>query len=334
MERKKISGSIKIHIAKDNLRLPQDLIEEILSRLPVKSLLKFRKVEIVGSCNGLVCILEDTGGLILCNPSTRMAMNLPDIGVGENLVGKAFTKYGFGYDESSDDYKTNSWKTLKDEQDSDIQFEGGGTFASGNLHWVTGNREIVSFDLKSEVDGMVEQPSYPKGDIFPTLGVIDGCLSVISVLCFKDYQHAYFDVWVMKEYGVKESWVKVITIPNFRRRHYSIGERLVSFSRGPKGEILVIHSSTFVVYYPKAKLFPRLGVIGGCLSVHCDYRNCHFDVWVMKKYGVNESWVKVSEVYRVVEPLDYSKGDFYQIVGVIGGCLSLVCAYYDICLDV
>ncbi|KAL8538573.1 hypothetical protein ACS0TY_000552 [Phlomoides rotata] len=250
-----------------------------------------RKVEIVGSCNGLVCILEDTGGLILCNPSTRMAMNLPDIGVGENLVGKAFTKYGFGYDESSDDYKvfvvitlccspnvyraisrlyslkTNSWKTLKDEQDSDIQFGGGGTFASGNLHWVTGNREIGSFNLKSEVDGMVEQPSYPKGDIFPTLGVIDGCLSVISVLCFKDYQHAYFDVWVMKEYGVKESWVKVVTLPNFRRRIYSICERLVSFSRGPKGEILVIHSSTFVVYYPKGNGVHHRSQINNTTSV-------------------------------------------------------------------
>ncbi|KAL8538632.1 hypothetical protein ACS0TY_000594 [Phlomoides rotata] len=210
-----------------SLRLPRDLIEEILSRLPVKSLLKFRcvskswrslidnnhfikthlqksttnanfshhgiivsrpyfhrtlmlvswrsvlnypfafdeiinaddrEVTIVGSCNGLVCILEDTGGFILWNPSTIIARNLPDVGVGENLVGDDFTRYGFGYDESSDDYKvfviitlscspnvyraisrlyslkSNSWKTLKDKQDSDIQFEGGGTFASGNLH--------------------------------------------------------------------------------------------------------------------------------------------------------------------------------------------------------
>ncbi|KAL8551558.1 hypothetical protein ACS0TY_000594 [Phlomoides rotata] len=104
MERENASGS-KIHIAKDNLRLPRDLIEEILSRLPVKSLLKFREVTIVGSCNGLVCILEDTRGFILWNPSTRIARNLPDVGVGENLVGDDFTRYGFGYDESSDDYK-------------------------------------------------------------------------------------------------------------------------------------------------------------------------------------------------------------------------------------
>ncbi|KAL8535109.1 hypothetical protein ACS0TY_010938 [Phlomoides rotata] len=101
---------------------------------------------------------------------------------------------------------------------------------------------------------MVEQPSYPKGDSFPALGVIDGCFSVIIVLCNDGFQECYFDVWVMKEYGVKESWVKVVTIPNFRCSVYSIGEKLMSFSSGPNVEILVIHSSTFVVYYSKGNM--------------------------------------------------------------------------------
>ncbi|KAL8538574.1 hypothetical protein ACS0TY_000553 [Phlomoides rotata] len=303
-------NTTKLQITENSLRLPQDIIEEILSRLPVKSILKFRiivnperdiplklvcwrsllndpfafdsvisvdrDVNIVGCCNGLVCILEDER-FILWNPSTRMAMN-----VGNAGFGKVFAKYGFGYDESSDDYKvfviitlscrpdvyqaisrlyslkTNSWKTLKYEQDSEYHFDGAGTFASGNLHWITDDQEIVSFDLKSELDGMVEQPNSLKGDIFPTLGVIDGCL---SVLCDKDYQGTYFDVWVMKEYGVKkESWVKLVTLPNFR--HNSISEDLVSFCRGPNGEILLIHPNTFVIYYPEGKAVhhPRINI--------------------------------------------------------------------------
>ncbi|WMV46688.1 hypothetical protein MTR67_040073 [Solanum verrucosum] len=36
-----------------------------------------------------------------------------------------------------------------------------------------------------------------------------------------------------------------------------------------------------------------LGVLGSDLSVFCDYSSSHVDVWVMKEYGVKESWTKM-----------------------------------------
>lgn len=343
MERENTSGSIEIRIGERIVHLPQEVVEEILSRLPVKSLLKFRcvskwwrvlidtkrfikihlhnsaknqilldpagplhrqlkqltncswcshlnetvvnsfafddlfniqwnSINLVGSCNGLVCILLDRKTVILCNPSTRMSKKLPDV---EDVIGvMQFISYGFGYDESSDDYnvfgiilfhsagafqtigriyslKTNSWKALKDEDVSLHDFDGAGKFLGGNLHWVIAddvNWEIVSFDLKGKVFGNVEQPSCSDGVTFQTLAVMGGCL---SVLC--DYHNTYFDVWVMKEYGVKESWVKVVTLSNFH--HRSISEASL-FCRGPNGEILLIYGSTFVIYHPKDNVFP------------------------------------------------------------------------------
>ncbi|KAL8538567.1 hypothetical protein ACS0TY_000546 [Phlomoides rotata] len=339
MERENTSGSIEIHIAERIVHFPREIIEEILSRLPVIPLLKFRcvskswrslidtkrfikahlqnsakkrilldpagrqlkqlkncswcsllnetvtnslafddllnvewnSINLVGSCNGLVCILLDRKTVLLCNPSTRMSKKLPD--VEDDIRVMEFISYGFGYDESSDDYnvfaiivfysagafqtigriyslKTNSWKALKDEDVSPYDFDGAGKFLSGSLHWITAddvNWDIISFDLKGKVFGKVQQPSYSKGVTFQTLGVIGRCL---SVLC--DYHNTHFDVWVMEEYGVKESWVKVVTLSNFL--HHSISEASL-FCRGPNGEILLICGFTFVIYYPKYSVF-------------------------------------------------------------------------------
>uniref|UniRef100_A0A803LER1 F-box associated beta-propeller type 3 domain-containing protein n=1 Tax=Chenopodium quinoa TaxID=63459 RepID=A0A803LER1_CHEQI len=109
------------------LSLPDHiLIEEILARLPVESLIRFKSVSynecssvkdlvglgcggievfpiLVGSCNGLLCLCdkeEYAGKFIVWNPATddyreiTNPNNIPDV-----------LAYGFGYDTSNDDYK-------------------------------------------------------------------------------------------------------------------------------------------------------------------------------------------------------------------------------------
>lgn len=39
-----------------------------------------------------------------------------------------------------------------------------------------------------------------------------------------------------------------------------------------------------------------LGLLGGCLSVLCDYQSTRADVWVLKEYGVKESWTRVVSI--------------------------------------
>lgn len=56
-----------------------------------------------------------------------------------------------------------------------------------------------------------------------------------------------------------------------------------------------------------------IGVLGGCLCVCAHFENVGVDVWVMKEYGVEESWNKVFSIssrvlcYDYLRPFGYSK---------------------------
>lgn len=60
--------------------------------------------------------------------------------------------------------------------------------------------------------------------------------------------------------------------------------------------------------------YMNVGVLGGCLSVICSCFRVGLSIWVMKEYGVKESWVKLISIapdvisyFAYVRPLAYSK---------------------------
>ncbi|XP_055810326.1 F-box/kelch-repeat protein At3g23880-like [Solanum dulcamara] len=218
-------------------------------------------VYISGSVNGLICLSNGFNELVIWNPSIRKFKKVLDF--LPTQMGQCWFNCGFGYDEVHDDYKvvgifsnmmkanfeamiyslkSDSLKTLEDFKPG-VTYSGSPKFVKGKLHWITmrrGRQGITSIDLVDEKWGKLEQPCSHKGDL--NLGVLRGDLSVL----YNSYERTYFDVWVMKEYGVKESWTKLYTIRY--PENYKLSPPLFMYN---KGELLLAFESTFAIYNPK-----------------------------------------------------------------------------------
>ncbi|KAL4628280.1 hypothetical protein ACB092_05G225800 [Castanea dentata] len=74
-------------------------------------------------------------------------------------------------------------------------------------------QSILAFDIVNEKMRVYKTPVQPKNDdniLNTSLGVLGGCLCfVVNVQNAKDM---YYEVWLMKEYGVESSWTKVYKI--------------------------------------------------------------------------------------------------------------------------
>ncbi|KAH0675408.1 hypothetical protein KY285_023209 [Solanum tuberosum] len=219
-------------------------------------------VRIKGSVNGLVCLADGFGGLVLWNPSIRKFKKV--FGFVPTQMRECWSTCAFGYDEVHDDYKvvgifssmiktffeaaiyslkSDSWRTLEDFKPG-VSYCGEAKFVNHKLHWITFRRRcmrITSIDLVDEKWGKLELPSYNKGRDLK-LGVLG---SDLSVLCNND-ERTHSDVWVMKEYGVKASWTKLYTIRY--PENYELSPPLFTYN---KGEILLAFKSTLAIYDPK-----------------------------------------------------------------------------------
>ncbi|XP_016570827.1 F-box/kelch-repeat protein At3g06240 [Capsicum annuum] len=175
--------------------LPPEIITEILSRFPVKSLLNSDDVEI-----------------------------------------KVYSLKSDSW--TSVDYcgETNIIKNNDGSYVDSLSFSA--EFANGKLHWNIGRekKNIVSFDLANEIWDKVEKPSYGVGET-------ESCVwTVGSDLCvFTDYKQTHFCIWVMKEYGVKQSWIKKYTI------RYPNGQCNTPFFISNKGEMLFLVRLEFMI---------------------------------------------------------------------------------------
>ncbi|XWS11849.1 hypothetical protein CRYUN_Cryun37aG0036400 [Craigia yunnanensis] len=206
---------------------------------------KYRS-RIFGSCNGLLAVYHREAGIALWNPSIRKCHYLPalddDITMDHDTIPgyhyDSNTILGFGYDVISNDYKVvkmlrskskncfevmvyslkaNSWRRVKD-CPYYIPFNyNDGAYLNGSLHWV-GDEEgdhfrgklIFALNLGTE-----EYHVVPGADIdisnygYKNVGVLGGCLCVFHdwlTGCIQDH----VILWVMKEYGAKDSWTELV----------------------------------------------------------------------------------------------------------------------------
>ncbi|XP_049407834.1 F-box/kelch-repeat protein At3g23880-like [Solanum stenotomum] len=259
---------------------------------------------IVGSVNGLICLSNRANELYLWNPSIRKHKKLPNFTF--KFRDAAQFIYGFGYDVFHDDYKVvaciylrgslplfgdyvkiyslkdDSWRSINFPRDWVKSFNCG-KFVNGKLNWAyrsycTGpfwrkGWNIISLDLADEKWEKVETPCYSKEDGVFELGVLENNLSVIRN---GNYEGTDLDVWVMKEYGVKESWIKMFT---FQYPHPHPHRCLMFLFNPPhlisnKGKILLMCGKTFLLYNLKDEsiTYPKFTTLGSDLvSVESTY---------------------------------------------------------------
>ncbi|PWA45010.1 F-box domain-containing protein [Artemisia annua] len=193
--------------------------------------------EVLGSCNGLVLAKDVDDKVFITNPTTREVMEVP-FSPFALPVHESFVMYGFGYDSSSEDYRVitisfwdtdnehnpdctdmyvcsyslreNSWRKLSDSPyDHAVGHLTSGVLVNENLHWLTSVRPgysstIAAFSLVNEEFSEIDLPSSINNDnaVFNELVVVGGKLGVFGTRLGND-------LWVMEEYGVGASWIKV-----------------------------------------------------------------------------------------------------------------------------
>lgn len=213
-------------------------MDSLDSAVPLKP--PFSSSDVSNSCNGLVLILMGPKqSPYLWNPFTRKYKTLPDSLVdypqGSVAADTLYTRYAFGYDSQADDYKvlravefrgpdfnwigteaklyslrSNSWRKMPDFPCRIPRTREWAVHLNGALHTIVINesgQSILAFDLRSEKTYVVPRPEklVPLGDL--RLHSLGGSLCLISP--FKKHR---IEVWIMKEYNVKESWTKLFSI--------------------------------------------------------------------------------------------------------------------------
>jgi F-box interacting protein len=184
-------------------------------------------MDLMCSCDGMFCGTLTNGSNFLWNPSITKFKLLPPL---ENH--KFITTLSFGYDHFIDNYKvivvsdenkvcvntlgTDYWRRIED-----IPYHyfihGSGIFVCGTVNWISSvsgfSRDvIISLDLEKESYQNLCLPDFKNENVRWTLGVLRDCLCVFA------HSHIHWDVWIMKEYGNKDSWTKLYTFPNLQDR--------------------------------------------------------------------------------------------------------------------
>ncbi|KAM1100728.1 hypothetical protein ACFX15_006913 [Malus domestica] len=245
--------------------LPWDMIVEILSWLPPKSLCRFTdigdlvapevdlvrtefpcgRIEDLLYCEGfLLCELGKPEQLYLVNPATGEAKKLPE--------GPKYLDHKGVYS-----LKTDSWRVVK----SPIQYNDAdtthGVLLNGSVHWVMtkvgkeSSPVIVSFHLAEEEFREIPLPLKGSGFIpneYYVLGVFRYCLCLTRCDDFKIHD----EFWVMKHYGIRQSWTNIKT--SFR---YS---ELYHTSFWKDSHDLLLLDCQFVMYDFNKKSFRNLSV--------------------------------------------------------------------------
>ncbi|RHN78572.1 putative F-box domain-containing protein [Medicago truncatula] len=235
----------------------------IIFNLPKDPYYQFKDkdcVYIVGSCNGLLCLLGHsyTNGYremwFRCwNPATRTISGKLGYGCDKNGdIGFPFnfpTNLTFGYDNSTDTYKVvyfdpsgtkvrvfslreNVWRNIQDSPTGTRDYAMNVVHLSGNVDWLTIRNHFTRYDCEDiSIEHFVivsldlgtethTQLAPPKG--FNEVPYVKPNLSVLNnCLCFShDFKQTHMVIWKMKKFGAEESWTQFFKVNYYNLQIY------------------------------------------------------------------------------------------------------------------
>ncbi|KAK9911036.1 hypothetical protein M0R45_034962 [Rubus argutus] len=201
-------------------------------------------------------------------------------GVAKTYYSLHFAVYGFGYDSSTDDYKvmrgcsyrvrdsgqtvvqvfslkTGSWRTHQGLNYFDLAERG--CLLNRVLLWLTytdscpTGSNIISFDLGEEK--FQEMLSLPYHSWFSYIFSLGDCLC-LYISGALDSKPTGFRIWMMTEYGVKDSWTEVVSSENLPEEYeYSLLTPLCILENG---EVLMVKKGNYhslVLFSSKEQTF-------------------------------------------------------------------------------
>ncbi|KAI9177192.1 hypothetical protein LWI28_012144 [Acer negundo] len=181
----------------------------------------FPEFDIKGSCKGLLCLCDSStrDSLYAYNPFTRNYIELPK-SIDETLY--LSLVFGFGFNQTTKEYKVvkvftlgkPSWRSLGKIPHFLYAQGPSQVLVNGRLHWTTWPRRyhigcmLISFDLEDEQFREVPKPDSGGLERLHFDAVeLGGCLAGVL-----HQNYGQLEIWVMKEYDVKESWIKEFNI--------------------------------------------------------------------------------------------------------------------------
>jgi F-box interacting protein len=257
--------------------------------------------DIVGSLNGLFCLayadlLDFHVVYIFWNPSINKSICLPSPNITFDSHGSSTCFLGFGFHSKTDDHilvrlvflgsdtssntdpplveiytlRTGEWKRVTSPATRYVIGDKALSVSlNGAIHWLARTplfrNVIVVFDMGDEVFREMAVPKSLEGveqDLNMGVVVVDGLLALVS--CNLWQGESSYTVWVMKEYGVAESWTKLFDIDV----GVTLG-RVLGFRKN--GEVVVVSKAgKLLSYEPSCQKTLDPDIRGGMDSFYLD----------------------------------------------------------------
>ena len=228
-----------------------DDAQGIVKKISIPFSASMPEFTVVGSCNGLLCLCDSlyNDAIYIYNPFTNYYKELPKnrqyedeivlCGFGYHPETKQYkvVKIVYYWIGNIEDHRIRRIRTpLRSKSEVLVLGSGssrwrnigevpyyverrpqGALFTNGRLHWLTRGVKnngrgliIISFDLLDERFHEVPRPDFSNAADGRNylLATLQGCLSAVVY----KYGHGDLEIWVMKEYNVKETWIKEFKI--------------------------------------------------------------------------------------------------------------------------